>query len=217
MHSLAREALRQRLAALPREEQQALHGRAAEWLAEHGLLGRRRAARAGRGPGRQQAYELAERSLYESLMTQGRQGRCWSGWRACRREELDRRPRLLLAAAWSLATERAPRGGRAAGRAHPGAARRGRRAALRMRADPQRRGDLRRRPGPLRRAARSLGRGAAAAATRCCCRSTPTARPSARCSRASRRWRGCASSRRRAAPASPAALTWTAGATSSSP
>ena len=71
--------------------------------------------------------------------------------------ELDRRPRLLLAAAWSLALSERHDGGGAAGRAHPGPARRRRCAALRVRADPERRRGLRRRPRPLRRAARPLG------------------------------------------------------------
>ena len=44
----------------------------------------------------------------------------------------------------------------------------------------------------------------------------PTARPSARCSTASRRWRACASSRRRAASTARRSATSTAGATSSS-
>ena len=59
--------------------------------------------------------------------------------------------------------ERTPRRGRAPGGAHPGATRGRCRAEMRMRADPQRCGGVRRRPGPLRRTARPLGRGAAAA------------------------------------------------------
>lgn len=102
MHSLAREALRQRFEALPADEQAALHARASDWLAVHGMLGA--AARHALNCGQQQkAYQLAERSLYESLMVQGRQGSVLEWLGRLPPEELDRRPRLLLAAAWSLA------------------------------------------------------------------------------------------------------------------
>jgi LuxR family transcriptional regulator, maltose regulon positive regulatory protein len=102
MHSLAHEALRKRLQELPAGEQQALHARAADWLADHGMLedAAQHALAAGR---QQQAYELAERSLYESLMNQGHQGTVLAWLAHLPSEELDRRPRLLLAAAWSLA------------------------------------------------------------------------------------------------------------------
>jgi LuxR family transcriptional regulator, maltose regulon positive regulatory protein len=102
MHPLAREALRERLQQLPADAQQALHARAADWLATHGML--ENAAQHALASGqREQAYELAERSLYESLMTQGRQGTVLAWLALLPPEELDRRPRLLLAAAWSLA------------------------------------------------------------------------------------------------------------------
>ncbi len=102
LHSLAAEALRERFAAMPEAEQRALHGRASDWLAEHGLL--EAAARHALDSGQhQKAYELAERSLYESLMTQGRQGSVLDWLGRLPPDELDRRPRLLLAAAWSLA------------------------------------------------------------------------------------------------------------------
>ena len=38
MHALARDELRRRFAQLPADEQAALHARAADWLAGHGLL-----------------------------------------------------------------------------------------------------------------------------------------------------------------------------------
>jgi LuxR family transcriptional regulator, maltose regulon positive regulatory protein len=102
MHGVARDALRLQFAALPAREQSALHIRAADWLAARGLI--EAAAGHALSAGQfERAYQLAERSLYDSLMTQGHQdhvlewlGRLPSG-------ELDRRPRLLLAAAWSLA------------------------------------------------------------------------------------------------------------------
>lgn len=102
LHSLAGEALRERLGALPRKEQQALHARAADWLADNGLL--EAAARHALDSGQQQkAYEMAERSLYETLMNQGRQSAVLDWLGKLPAEELDRRPRVLLAAAWSLA------------------------------------------------------------------------------------------------------------------
>ncbi|GAB2577865.1 LuxR C-terminal-related transcriptional regulator [Ramlibacter solisilvae] len=102
MHPLAREVLRERVQALPQGERNKLHARAAEWLIEYGMLDS--AAKHLLASGKaQQAYELAERSLYESLMTQGRQSAVLEWLPRFPREELDRRPRLLLAAAWSLA------------------------------------------------------------------------------------------------------------------
>ena len=52
---------------------------------------------------REAAYDLAERSLYESLMARGRQGAVLEWLARLPADEVDRRPRLLLAAAWSLA------------------------------------------------------------------------------------------------------------------
>jgi len=102
MHSLAREVLRERLPGVPQDQRDQLHARAAEWLMEYGMLDA--AARHLLACGRQQeAYAMAERSLYESLMTQGRQSVVLEWLPRLPPEELDRRPRLLLAAAWSLA------------------------------------------------------------------------------------------------------------------
>ncbi|WP_254789779.1 LuxR C-terminal-related transcriptional regulator [Variovorax sp. OV329] len=102
MHTLARDVLRQRFAEMPAAEQSQAHARAAEWLAEHGLLepAARHALTAGQT---QRAYELAERSLYESLMRHGRHGTVLEWLAQLPAAELDRRPRLLLAAAWTLA------------------------------------------------------------------------------------------------------------------
>lgn len=112
MHSLARDVLRERFAALPAAEIAAVHARAADWLAEQGLLedAAGHALAAGQND---RAYELAERSLYESLMTRGRQGHVLEWLGRLPPAELDRRPRLLLAAAWSLAlSERHDEAGR---------------------------------------------------------------------------------------------------------
>jgi LuxR family maltose regulon positive regulatory protein len=101
MHALAREELRRRFAALPAAEQAELHGRAANWLSEHGLL--EEAARHALASGRdEQAYELVERSLYGCMMT-GRRDAVLDWLTRLPAHELDRRPQVLLAAAWTLA------------------------------------------------------------------------------------------------------------------
>ncbi len=112
MHALARDVLRRRFEALPDAERAAMHARASAWLATHGLLDQAadHALRAGE---RDVAYDLAERSLYGSLMTRGRQGAVLEWLARLPEAELDRRPRLLLAAAWSLAlSERHDEAGR---------------------------------------------------------------------------------------------------------
>lgn len=102
MHALARDELRRRFGELPAVAQAELHARAADWLSAHGLVeaAARHAFRAGH---HEQAYELAERSLYDSFMRRGRQGPVLEWLERLPAEEIDRRPRLLLAAAWSLA------------------------------------------------------------------------------------------------------------------
>jgi len=102
LHILAREALRQRAAALPGAQQAALHERACAWLADHDELelAAWHALRAGR---QDLAYDLAERSVYESLMTRGHQTQVLEWVERMPAQELERRPRMLLAAAWSLA------------------------------------------------------------------------------------------------------------------
>ena len=102
MHALARDEMRQRFAQLPADEQAALHGRAAEGLAAMGLV-EAAALHALAAGHREAAYDLAERSLYESLMAHGRQGAVLEWLTRLPAAEVDRRPRLLLAAAWSLA------------------------------------------------------------------------------------------------------------------
>jgi LuxR family maltose regulon positive regulatory protein len=102
MHALARDVLRQAFTTLDAEQQARTHARAAQWLDDHGFLddAARHALTAGQ---RQKAYGLAERSLYESLMQRGRQAAVLDWLEQLPADELDRRPRLLLAAAWTLA------------------------------------------------------------------------------------------------------------------
>jgi LuxR family maltose regulon positive regulatory protein len=100
MHSLARAALQQRLDVLPREEVARLHATAADWFATHDMLdpAARHAFAAGQDL---KAYDFAERSLYESTMRG--QAAAFEWLARLPPEELDRRPRLMLAAAWALA------------------------------------------------------------------------------------------------------------------
>ena len=103
MHTLARDALRRRFNELPVHEQATLNARAATWLAQNGLV----EAAAGhmlQSGQSQQAYDLAEKGLYEALVQRGRQGTVLEWLSRLPADELERRPRLLLAAAWSLAT-----------------------------------------------------------------------------------------------------------------
>ena len=102
MHALAREELRRRFAALPAAKKTELHERAADWLAGHGHI-EAAAGHALAAGQREKAYELAERSLYEAIVTRGRRGAALDWIGRIPAEELDRRPRLLLTAAWVLA------------------------------------------------------------------------------------------------------------------
>jgi LuxR family maltose regulon positive regulatory protein len=102
LHTLARDLLRERMQAQwPGERRRVLHARAAGWLAEHGMV--HEAARHAHAAGlAEHAYDLAERSLMK-LVREG-QLESLAGWRALLPEaELDRRPRLRRAIAWSHA------------------------------------------------------------------------------------------------------------------
>ena len=103
MHALVRDALREQFDRLTVHQRVQAHARAAGWLAEHGFLddAARHALTAGQ---HQTAYDLAERSLYESLMQRGRQNAVLAWLEQMPAQELDRRPRLLLAMAWTLAS-----------------------------------------------------------------------------------------------------------------
>ena len=103
MHALVRDVLRHRFTGLDAAQQVRAHARAAQWLADQDFLddAARHALAAGQ---HQHAYGLAERSLYESLMRRGRHGAVLEWLGQLPAEELDRRPRLLLAAAWTLAS-----------------------------------------------------------------------------------------------------------------
>ena len=103
MHALARDALRKHAGTLTAEQRVEAHARAAKWLAERGFLddAASHALTAGQ---HQTAYDLAERSLYQALMRRGRQAAVLEWLGRVPPDELDRRPRLLLAAAWTLAS-----------------------------------------------------------------------------------------------------------------
>ncbi len=101
MHALARDALRKHAGTLTPEQRVQAHARAAQWLAERGFLddAASHALTAGQ---HQTAYDLAERSLYQALMRRGRQAAVLEWLGRVPPEELDRRPRLLMAAAWTM-------------------------------------------------------------------------------------------------------------------
>lgn len=101
LHAMARDALRARLTALPAHELAGLHDRAMHWLADRGMT--EAAARHALASGqRETAYGLAQRCLHEAA-TRGQMSAVleWLEWLP--ESELDRHPRLRLAAAWALA------------------------------------------------------------------------------------------------------------------
>ena len=102
LHALARDTLREGVHALPADERAGLHERAAAWLEGHGWLepAAEHALAAGR---HEHAYALAERCLYEAMMGSGRTVSVLSWLDRMPAHEIDRRPRLMLAVAWSLA------------------------------------------------------------------------------------------------------------------
>ena len=101
MHSLARDVLRAR-SNLTATEQAELHARASRWYAQQDMLedAARHALAAGQ---RAAAFDLAERCLYDALMRRGHQSAVLEWVGRLPGAELDKRPRLLLAAAWALA------------------------------------------------------------------------------------------------------------------
>ena len=103
MHALARDALRERFRTLAPAAQEALHARAARWFAAAEMYedAARHALAAGQN---ETAYGLAERCMYEGTLMHGRQSQVLEWLERLPTAELDRRPRLLLAAAWALAT-----------------------------------------------------------------------------------------------------------------
>lgn len=101
LNLLTRDLLRQRLRDWPADRQRDWHARAATWLAAHGMPAE--AARHAHDSGQTQlAFDLAEQCLLDAV----RQGDLFAldHWKAqLPEEELARRPRLRLAAAWVVA------------------------------------------------------------------------------------------------------------------
>ncbi|PJO59438.1 LuxR C-terminal-related transcriptional regulator [Burkholderia pseudomallei] len=111
LHTLVRDVLRMRLAQWRDDERNRLHDRASAWLAAHGMI--EEAARHAHAAGRHQAaLELAERCLHDAVK-QGHLQAMLDWLELLPEAELERRPRLRLAAAWALAL----------GERHPEAAR----------------------------------------------------------------------------------------------
>lgn len=101
LHTLVRDALRERLASLPQQDQTMLHMRALNWMAQHGMI--EEAARHAHAAGQHQvAYEMAEQCLYDAV-TQGHQETVLGWLKLLPEEEVRKRVRLRMAAAWALA------------------------------------------------------------------------------------------------------------------
>ncbi|ASW01908.1 LuxR C-terminal-related transcriptional regulator [Paraburkholderia aromaticivorans] len=101
LHMLVRDVLRERLLALDAGAQTTLHTRATTWLAAHGML--QEAAYHALAAGQYQtAYELADRWLHDAVK-QGHLATVLDWLDRLPESELERRPRLRLAAAWALA------------------------------------------------------------------------------------------------------------------
>jgi LuxR family maltose regulon positive regulatory protein len=101
LHVLVRDVLRARLAGLPESERAELHSRASTWLAAQGMLDE--AARHAHAAGQHQAaYDLAERCLHDAVKA-GNLSAVRDWLELVPEAELERRPRLRLAAAWVLA------------------------------------------------------------------------------------------------------------------
>jgi LuxR family maltose regulon positive regulatory protein len=101
IHRLAREFLLERFEQLPPEERTRLHAAAAAWLAPRAFY--EEAARHELEAGRPEAaWELAEQGLLE-LFFNGDAARVLEWLERLPPAELDKRPRLLLAAGWARA------------------------------------------------------------------------------------------------------------------
>lgn len=101
IHPLAREFLLARFSTLPLAQRQSFHERAASWLEEHSFF--EEAARQYLLAGhRTQAYQMIEQCLYE-IMLRGQFSRVLEWVEELPPEEVESRPRMCLAAAWSLA------------------------------------------------------------------------------------------------------------------
>lgn len=102
LHSLARKNLLQRLKEGRANELPNLHMRACQWFISNGLpdLAAFHALEAGDND---QAYLLAERSLYTSLMVKGQQAWVMYWLERMPKDQLALRPRMTMAVAWSLA------------------------------------------------------------------------------------------------------------------
>ncbi|TAM01788.1 MAG: LuxR family transcriptional regulator [Paraburkholderia sp.] len=101
LHTLVREVLAVRAGQFTDEALTQLHGRAAEWLTQQGMI--EEAARHAHAAGQLEiAYDLAERCLHDAVK-QGRHQAVLDWLDLLPEAELERRPRLRLAAAWALA------------------------------------------------------------------------------------------------------------------
>lgn len=101
LHTLARDALRARLAHRAAHEQADLHLHAMHWFIERAMF-QEAASHAYAAGKRDIAYDLAERCLHDAVK-QGQLGAVMDWFERLPETELQRRPRLRLAASWALA------------------------------------------------------------------------------------------------------------------
>jgi LuxR family transcriptional regulator, maltose regulon positive regulatory protein len=103
MHAMPRTFLADMFEQLPRESKSSAHARAAEWLGEHGF-GEEAARHALLGGQDESAFDLAERSLYDVLIT-GQVSRIASWAKHLSSEQLNNRPHLRIALGWVMAAQ----------------------------------------------------------------------------------------------------------------
>ena len=101
MHPLVKKFLHSRWMSLAREQRSEIHENATHWLAAHAMY-EEAASHALQANQNERAYEFIEKCLYE-IAVHGQFCRVMSWLDRLPPEEILRRPRLRMAAAWSLA------------------------------------------------------------------------------------------------------------------
>jgi LuxR family transcriptional regulator, maltose regulon positive regulatory protein len=101
IHPIARDTLASQCETVPAEQRQAMHTRAAQWLAEHEMF-EEAAEHALSAGDREFAYDLIERCLHE-IVVQGRVSRVMDWLQRLPPEEIERRPQIRIAIGWALA------------------------------------------------------------------------------------------------------------------
>lgn len=103
MHAMPRKFLADMFEQLPQESRNSAHAQAAAWLGEHSF-GEEAARHALLGGQDESAFDLAERSLYDVLIT-GQVSRIASWAKHLSSEQLNNRPHLRIALGWVMAAQ----------------------------------------------------------------------------------------------------------------